>query len=439
MKKPTDLYTVEDGKLRFHLHQGQLKAWNSKKRFVLVLAGTQGGKTSFGPLWLLREIQRCGPGDYIVATPTFPLLELKLLPEFKRLFEFHLDLGRYTGGSGKKFVFSPAGIKYLFGDQGDDTKILFGHAQDPDSLESATAKGAWLDEAGQKKFKQGSWEALLRRLSIHQGRVLLTTTPYYLGWLKNDLHDPALRGDPEIDLIRFESRHNPAFPKAEWDARKAKMQKWKFDLFYRAIFTRPPGLIYDNFDRDKHTIPPIPIPKEWPRYWGLDFGGVNTACVKYALEPGTNRLFLYEEYKAGQRTAKQHVEALLKNEPGLPVRVRGGSKSEDQWRNEFAQAGLPVLEPVVSEVEVGIDRVYSAHAEERIKAFDTCEGYLEQKESYSRELDEQGEPTEKIEDKDTYHFMDAERYIISDLQREAVEYESTKLRSQRRTMQGSRR
>ena len=43
--------------------------------------------------------------------------------------------------------------------------MYFGHANDPDSLESATAKAAWLDEAAQNKFKLDSWEAILRRLS----------------------------------------------------------------------------------------------------------------------------------------------------------------------------------------------------------------------------------------------------------------------------------
>jgi hypothetical protein len=40
------------GELKFNFHPGQLRAWDSDKRFILVLAGTQGGKTSFGPFTL---------------------------------------------------------------------------------------------------------------------------------------------------------------------------------------------------------------------------------------------------------------------------------------------------------------------------------------------------------------------------------------------------
>ena len=90
----------------------------------------------------------------------------------------------------------------------------------------------------------------------------------------------------------------------------------------------------------------------------------------------------------------------------------GGSKSEGQWRNEFGEGGLPVRAPNISDVEVGIQRVYGAHATHAIKVFNTCTGYLDQKRSYARKLDSAGQPTEIIDDKATYHYLDAERYII---------------------------
>jgi len=53
----------EDGQMSLNLHPGQMRAWESKKRFVNVLAGTQSGKTALGPPWLLAEMLRKGPGD----------------------------------------------------------------------------------------------------------------------------------------------------------------------------------------------------------------------------------------------------------------------------------------------------------------------------------------------------------------------------------------
>lgn len=415
-----------DGRLRLHFHRGQAQAWQSEKRFIGVIAGTQGGKTSFGPHWLYREIQRRGPGDYLVVTPTFALLEKKALPEFLKLFARWLKLGTYVASPVRKFTFSEDGAKRTFGtyDPDNPTTIFFGYAADPESLESATAKAAWLDEAGQKTFKLGSWEAILRRLSIAQGRALITTTPYDLGWLKQQIFDKANAGDSDYDIVRFDSTENPNFPQDEFERARRDLPGWKFDLFYRGIFTRPAGMIYDSFVDDYaprgHKVKPFAIPDHWPRALGLDFGGVNTAGVFLAQELSgrantpTGRWFLYREYKAGGRTAKQHAQNLLDGEPGIPTTV-GGSHSEGQWRDEFRAGGLPVMEPPIKDVEVGIDRVYGVHARGELLVFDTCTGYLEQKLSYSRVLNDRGEPTEEIEDKRTFHFLDAERYIVAHL------------------------
>ncbi|WP_202912891.1 DEAD/DEAH box helicase family protein [Deinococcus kurensis] len=415
-----DLTTVKGGRLQVHMHPGQARAIQSKARHVLVLAGTQSGKTSFGPLWLFTEIKRCGPGDYLVVAPSFPLLELKLRPEFMRLFDKQLRLGEYTGSPTKKFTFSEAGSRKVFGDRQDPDKpthIYFGHAQDPDSLESATAKAAWLDEAGQRKFKKGSHEAIMRRLAIHRGRVLYTTTPYYVGWLKKTLHDKA--DGRNIELINFRSVDNPAFSLAEYEEQKAVLPAWKFEMFYDGVFTRPAGLIYDAFNWETHTCDPFEIPDDWPRVFGLDFGAVNTCCVKFAEDPETGIWYAYQEYLAGGRTAKEHAAHLLAGEPTDRVQAVGGAGSEQNWRDEFTAAGLRVSKPEVSDVEVGIDRAYALLKTGRIRFFrdlaglvgsDDLEGELD---TYSRVLDEAGEPTEQIEDKNRYHRLDAWRYAAT--------------------------
>ena len=413
--------TTPDGRLRFHFHLGQLRAWDSPKRFVLCLAGWQSGKSVLGPPWLYREIQRKGPGDYLVASPSYPLMTKKVLPEFLRLFERQLKLGTYVGGSKNVFTFSEAGCLRAFGRVPDDMPhVYFAHAQDPESLESATYKAAWLDEAGQKKFRLASFEAILGRLSIAQGRVLLTTRPYDLGWLKQKLYDPwekAGKSHPEIDVINFRSIDNPAFSREEYERARREMPAWKFRMNYDGLFTRPAGLIYDAFDSRMHRVPRFALPDHWPRYLGLDFGGVHTAGVFFAGELGgdrtpTGRLIAHREYLAGGRTAAEHSRALLTGEPGIPLAV-GGSHSEGQWRDEFAAGGLPVREPAVRDVEVGIDRVYGAIKRGELLVFEDLDGLLDELQSYSRALNDMGEPTEEIEDKSSYHLLDGCRYLVS--------------------------
>lgn len=398
--KPRDLYEVDGPVLRYHLHRGQTRAWNSTARFTFVVAGSQSGKTVLGPLWLKREMDARGDGDYMAVAPTYPLLQKKVLPELRKFFITHLRWGEYKAAD-RMFVLN-----------GGKINLFLGHAADPDSLESATGKAAWLDECGQNKFPLSSWEAIQRRLAINLGRVLGTTTPYNLGWLKTQVYDRWRAKDPHYKVINFRSIDNPAFPREEYDRARATLPGWKFAMFYLGRFTRPAGMIYDSFDFDRHVIDPFEIPDDWNRYGGLDFGGVNTAAVLYAENPETGMLYLIDEYHAGGRTAQEHADKLKPWRCGYFV---GGSKSEGQWRNEFAAAGLPVQSPQITDVEVGIDRVYGVHKTGKLLVFRSCVKYLDEKGRYARELGDDGEPTEKIEDKNSFHLQDAERYILGRL------------------------
>jgi hypothetical protein len=241
-----------DGDLSFaQFHQGQRLAYHSKARFTLVLAGTQGGKTAVGPPWLLKQIQERGPGDYMVAAPNFTLMEKKALPEFLRLFRDCLHLGDYMAQT-RKFVLSQEGMRRLFGYASMvPTQVYFGYGENPDSLESATLKAIWIDEGGQKAFKRESWDAILRRLSIEEGPVLLTTTPYTLGWLSELVKNADELG---VAVINFPSIANPKFPRTEWERAKRELPAWKFNMFYRGIFERPAGLVLDCWS-DENVIP----------------------------------------------------------------------------------------------------------------------------------------------------------------------------------------
>ncbi len=412
----SDVVELTDaGVLRPLFHNGQRRAYWSDARITLVLAGTQGGKTVTGPWWLMRQMRRLGAGDYIVAGPELTLLRKKVIPEIVNLFSTMLGAGAFVSSPDPKFVLSRHGEQVIFGSQQRrKTTIWFGHGDDPDSLESMTANAAWLDEPGQKKFRRESYEAIQRRLAVADGPMLLTTTPYVLHWLKTEVYDK--RDDPTagVEVIGFDSLANPRFPREVWERARSTLPAWKFNMFYRGRFERPAGLIYDCFDPDRHLIPRFSIPESWPRFVGGDFGGVNTAAVFLAEERTdegrpTGRYVAYREYLAGGRTAGEHAAAWRSGEPRLPFAI-GGAKSEGQWRQEFAHGGLPIKEPPVSDVEVGIQCVYGALKEDRLLIFDDLHRLIEQLTSYSRELDPAGTPTEKIEDKEQYHYLDALRY-----------------------------
>lgn len=403
-------------KLTIRPHWGQQRVLDSVARWVMMFGGTQVGKTCLGVHWLHREIQNRGAGDYLVITATYPLLKMKLLPEFLLVFDAMLHLGNY-GAADRVFTVSKQGEIDLYGgEQSEPTRIIFGSAENPESLESATAKAAWCDEIGQKQFRREAWDAILRRLSLHRGRVLGTTTLYSLGWLKIEVYDKWKSGDEDIDIIQVDSVVNPMFSRAEYEEAKKRLPKWKFNLFYRGVYDKPAGLIYDEFDEEYQVIDRFLIPQNWQHYVGHDFGGVNPAALFYAQDPITGYFYLHRTYKSKGKDVIEQVKDLRVLSEGERIARRvGGSHQEEGWRQAYTNAGWKIFEPRVKGVEAQIDKVYGLKKQGKLFVFNDQYDYLDENSTFSRELDDRYEPTDKIEAEAKFHYMAGERYIISDV------------------------
>ena len=405
---------LPNGEIRINMHWGQRAVMLSTAREILALAGTQSGKTSVCVDWMGMEIRKRGEGDYLMVSATFPLMEYRLLPEFLAVFETMQHLGKWRD-SDKMFEY-----------HANKTRVFFATATNPESLESATAKAAVADEAGQSQFHREAREALLRRTSRFQGRILYPTTPYQLGWLKTELYDKAKDPANDIEVISWPSTANPTFPQAEFERAKRLLPPWKFRMFYEGAFERPAGVVYDSFDEATCKIKRFALPAAWPRYVGHDFGTANPAAMFYAQDPSTGYFYAYGEYKPGPgRSTREHVLEFKRLTEGVHVLKRaGGSHQEEEIREAYRANGWFIQEPKIHDVATGIDRVYALHKLNKLFVFDDLQKYLDEKLSYSYALDDNYEPTDEIENKSSYHLMDAERYILSDFTPELVEGDS---------------
>jgi hypothetical protein len=414
--KVKELMEFKDGELHLNLNEAQIAVDRSRKRFVCLFAGTQGGKTSYAPHWLFERIQETArPGelnDYLVVTATYPLMNLKLLPAFVEVYEDVLKLGKLNK-SEKVIYFNYGGAK---------GRIIFCSAENPESMESATAKGAVLDECGQVQFKREAWEAIRRRLSLYRGRALLITTLYSGGgWLKADFYDHWKKNDEvgqDIDIFQFPSTVNPKFTYEEYQSARASLPEWKFKLLYMGEFANAVGLVYDSFNTDICLMHrrDWPVLDTWPRYCGMDFGN-DTAAIFYATDPATGFIYADAEYLQKGLTTQQHADALRnmsKDWRILKCCGGKGDKGDDGWRGDFTKAGWRVQMPNVQQVEIGIQRVYSLHKENKVFVCSDLYNYLDEKQSYSYKLDDEQRAMGDIANKQRYHLMDSERYILSE-------------------------
>jgi hypothetical protein len=420
-----------EGELVLYPHEGQRRVLNSDKRFIVTLWGTQSGKTSLTPHWLKQEIDRTAiPGemnDYLVVTSTYPLLNLKLLPTFLDIFEDKLEIAKYKTTE-----------KVLYFDYNDiKGRIIFCSAENPESMESATAKAAILDECGQVQFKREAWEAVRRRLSLSRGRVLMTTTLYPKGgsWLKSEFYDPWKKyqqGDPdrrgkEVEVLQYASTINPKFSQEEFDDVKSSTPDWKFKMLYLGEFSTARGLVYDSFDvdiclirrytdKDGNVCKEWPVQDSWPRYAGMDFG-TDTACLFFAICPTTGDIYLDAEYCEAGLSTQQNVDRLKEMSKGWHIVKCIGGKGDtgdDGWRGEYTRAGWPITMPSVRSVELGIQRVYDLFKQKKIFIPTDAYGTVDEVTTYSYKEDDTGQPTGDIANKQRYHRMDCCRYILGE-------------------------
>jgi hypothetical protein len=198
--------------------------------------------TAFGPWWLWREAMETGGGDHLAVTASYDLFKLKLLPTLLEVFEHILRIGRYWAGDRVLELADPDTGQFWANRSMDRMwgRIILRSADSLGGLESATARSAWLDEAGQDRFTLYAYRAIRRRLALYRGRILITTTLYNLGWVVQQIMDPAEKtgavsveqiGHGELEytdseeadtaLIQFDSIINPTYPLEEYEEARA--------------------------------------------------------------------------------------------------------------------------------------------------------------------------------------------------------------------------
>ena len=392
--------------------------------------------SSVCPLWLYHRIldwdkrvhddKEVLPSDvsFWAVSPSFPLQEEKLQPIFYEFFVSILGIGRYHVQK-KKFDVN------ISHEDGEVCKyeIRMKSGDKVESLASATVAAMVLDEAGQDSFSQAAWEECRARLGSTGGRALITTTLYNYGWCKRLIYDEWRKGNPNIDVIQFESRMNPFFSKEEWDNAKRMLPAWKFDMSYCGKFTRPLGRIYQDFD-DSCIVEPFDIPSESYKYVGVDPGIRHHSTVflaeiypnqpdykRFPLADGVNPVYvIYDSNIVGSTTTtitnQEHAEALRQHKDYNMVRiVCGGAKSEIYMREDYKSMGVDIIEPPYKEVSAGINTVTSMLKTHQLYVCRDQERIIKEFEEYSYKLDREGNVIPIIENKEIYHGLDGVRYI----------------------------
>jgi len=366
------------------IHKYQAKVLRSKKRFILVLAGVQSGKTIIGSLWLLNETSRNSDKqyNYLLCAPTFRLLAQSTL---KKFFEICPDL--YQFYKKQDSVIEVPG-KFT---------IYIRSAEEPKLLEGMTLKSAWLDEAGQ--MKNEVWNVIQGRLSIERGRCLITTTPYYLNWL----YELCRSTNEDVDVIQFSSRDNPFFPQVEFERARSIFSDIEFARRYLGEFRQFEGIVFRDFVKSEVVVEPFDI-SQFVKLVGIDFGFNAPFVAIFIAKNQDNIYYVYKEYYKTQFTLQENIQAikdLVRNSEVYPDPSRPDCIKELQLQSFRCYS-------VDNTIDLGIQTITKLLRQKRLKIFSTCSNLIEEFLTYHYKENSTKEEPEDINNDG----LDALRYAL---------------------------
>lgn len=380
------------------LHPGQYQAFASDARFVAMVCGVGAGKTFSGAPWLYNEISKYPGEEWMVVAPSFKLLRDASMA---RIIDFFKDTdAEGTLNKNEKIYYLP-----------DGGKIYLRSASNPDALEGVHVKGIWGDEAGQ--WKRWAWVVCQQRVSTKNGRILLTTTPYGLNWLKEEVYDPATvdildeqgklehheDGRDDMYVISFPSVLNPMYDKEEYERQRESLTEEEFERRNKGLFRRLEGLVYPKL-QSVNSDPYTPSTED-RRVGAIDPGMSDPTAVISGVVGRDSKVHLFREVYESDLLTHELRERL---DPDTTYFI---DPTERRERMQLEQWGLDVRK-AVNDINPGVQKVREFIQTDRLVIpEDQFPNLLSEASTYVFD-----EKKDKPDKSTPHHLMDCLRYLV---------------------------
>lgn len=88
--------------------------------------------------------------------------------------------------------------------------------------------------------------------------------------------------------------------------------------FRLGLWAAAEGMVYEEWDPAIHVVERFDIPRDWPRFWVVDFGYTNPFVWQAWAEDPDGRLFRYREIYMTKRLVEDHAKDILRWTAGEP-------------------------------------------------------------------------------------------------------------------------
>ncbi len=406
----------------YRLTPKQTELYESKSRFLVLVAGRRFGKTVFALTWLKERVLEAPAGALGYYVAPFRTMAKAIAWEM---------LLAATRGIRTGFNISELTVTFRGG-----RRIVLKGADDPETLEGVGLVACVMDEFG--RMKLSAWEKSIRpALSDKRGRALFCGKPRGHNHLK-DFYDKGTGATKQPGWTSwlyttaeggFVAASDIAEAKRDLPARVYRQE-------YESTFESLAGRVYDGFTRKTHVRKHADILRDYQRDgrwlftktivagdWGFTSPGV---MLVLGLTAGGRIVIVHERYEAGLLVAEPGWLTIAKDirtthgplasfhmDPSEPDKI----KSLRQCLN-----GSPVVYGAENPIAAGIRKLsiallpYDGGTEPRLIVSDSCVNTIREFEAYVWR-EQNGVTTEEPADAQSDHALDSARYGVAALWR----------------------
>lgn len=400
--------------------------FNSRQyRGIFVAGGNRSGKTSAmwhmcGLSWI-RDRAKNGEQYWLVA------------PSFQKLTQ---DVHQWVYEALPKSMFGDrpynkangfglnSSLELFLPDGRGSVKVVFkSEEQDLQKFESSSVNGVIWTEAE----REDVFDALWPRLVDTRGWMLidyLPTQPWHYTRLKN--HDNESWYHTIFSMM--DNRHN--LPEGTIEQFMATNTQETIDLRVHGKYKITEGIVYKQFNPERHVVEPFEIPKHWPRFRALDHGYDHPAACLWAAMAPDGTLYVYQELYERLHIVRELCEKIVRRSEGESYMVTVADPSifsvtgsdAGPISDQYMRGGVDVMPGVRSNI-VGehalVDQVKLWFQSDRIKFFGPektgpCANAIREHLvwRYKRTHDGLPHAKEQYEDRNN-HAVDALKYLIA--------------------------
>jgi len=262
-----------------------------------------------------------------------------------------------------------------------------------------------IDEIAMMKNFWLNWQEVLRpTLTDTKGKALFISTPKGF----NHFYDlfNLEREDTDYKSFHFTSFENPHLPKEELYKAKEEMTEDRFAQEYLADFRKTEGLVYKEFQRERHVT--TDFPEAFAKtIVAVDFGYTNPAAVIPIRIDGDNHYWITDEWYKSKQTTEQIGQVALS---ARPIECYPDPAEPDRIQILIGM-GLNCRE-VSKDIVAGVDRVRELFKQNRIHIHPDCKNLIWELETYRYPDKKPDKNEEEKPVKENDHALDALRYAL---------------------------